>query len=148
MSKIDILRKKVVETVQRVDDEATLSAMLIFAATAAGQLTTAPAPAPAPKSPRIKKPRNITPKSEKVSDKLLIVRYEFKGKPMVAVQTVGGKPDESILEKFRSLSAERKLRFYRNAPNNPFPGASPFWAGPYDEQIMEIFPHAKILASA
>lgn len=146
MSKIDILRKKVVETVQRVDDEATLSAMLIFAATAAGQLTTAPAPAP--KSPRIKKPRNITPKSEKVSDKLLIVRYEFKGKPMIAVQTVGGKPDESILEKFRSLSAERKLRFYRNAPNNPFPGASPFWAGPYDEQIMEIFPHAKILASA
>ena len=150
MSKLDILRKKVVETVQKINDEATLIDMLIFASTATGQLTTAPAPAPAPapKSPRVKKPRNVTPKSEKVSDKLLIVKYEFKGKPMIAVQTVGGKPDEEILEKFRAFSAERKLRFYRNAPNNPFPGASPFWAGPYDEQIMEIFPHAKILASA
>ena len=146
MSQTDVMRKKLIATIEKINDEATLSAMLIFAATATGQLTTTPAPAP--KSPRIKKPRTITPKSEKVSDKLLIVRYEFKGKPMVAVQTVGGKPDESILEKFRSLSAERKLRFYRNAPNNPFPGASPFWAGPYDEQIMEIFPHAKILASA
>ena len=146
MSQTDVMRKKLIATIEKINDEATLSAMLIFAATATGQLTTAPAPAP--KSPRIKKPRTITPKSEKVSDKLLIVRYEFKGKPMIAVQTVGGKPDEEILEKFRSLSAERKLRFYRNAPNNPFPGASPFWAGPYDEQIMEIFPHAKILASA
>lgn len=146
MSKIDILRNKVVETVQKINDEATLINMLIFASTATGQLTAAPAPAP--KSPKAKKPRKITPKSEKVSDKLLIVRYEFKNKPMIAVQTVGGKPDEEILEKFRSLSAERKLRFYRNAPSNPFPGASPFWAGPYDEQIMEIFPHARILASA
>jgi hypothetical protein len=146
MSKLDILRNKVVETVQKINDEATLSAMLIFASTATGQLTTAPAPVP--KSPKAKKPRKITPKSEKVSDKLLIVRYEFKNKPMIAVQTVGGKPDESILEKFRSLSSERKLRFYRNAPNNPFPGTNPFWAGPYDEAVVEAFPHAKMMAGA
>jgi len=77
---------------------------------------------------------------------LLIVRYEHKGKPMVAVQTVGGKPDEAILTKLRAFKEAKKLRFYVNAPQNPLPGNNPFWAGPYDEAIVEAFPSAKVVA--
>jgi len=133
--KVEILRKKVVETVEKITDEATLTAMLIFANNAAGQ-----APMPA------KKPKKVKTPTDKVSDKLLIVRYEHKGKPMIAVQVVGGKPDEAILAKLRALKEERKLRFYVNAPINPLPGNQPFWAGEYDEAIVAAFPSAKVVA--
>ncbi len=139
MTKIEILRKKVVETVEKISDEAVLTAMLVFANNA----TTAPVQIPAKKT---KKTRTPKPAAEKTSDKLLIVRYEYKGKPMIAVQTVGGKPDEAILAKLRALKEERKLRYYVNAPINPLPGNNPFWAGPYDEAIMNTFPQAKVVA--
>lgn len=138
MTKISILRNKIVETVEKITDEAVLTSMLVFASTA----TQTPVQIPA------KKPKARTPKpaAEKTSSKLLIVRYEHKGKPMVAVQTVGGKPDEAILTKLRALKEEKKLRFYVNAPQNPLPGNNPFWAGPYDEAIVEAFPSAKVVA--
>jgi hypothetical protein len=139
MTKIEILRKKVVETVEKITDEAVLTSMLVFASTAAGQ---APVQIPA-KTRKTKTPKSAT---EKTSSKLLIVRYEHKGKPMVAVQTVGGKPDEAILTKLRALKEEKKLRFYVNAPINPLPGNQPFWAGAYDEAIMAAFPSAKVVA--
>lgn len=138
MTKISILRNKIVETVEKISDEAVLTSMLVFASTA----TQTPVQIPA------KKPKARTPKpaAEKTSSKLLIVRYEHKGKPMVAVQTVGGKPDEAILTKLRALKEAKKLRFYVNAPQNPLPGNNPFWAGPYDEAIVEAFPSAKVVA--
>ena len=138
MTKIEILRKKVVETVEKITDEAVLTSMLVFASTA----TQAPVQIPA------KKPKARTPKtaSEKISDKLLIVHYEHKGEPMIAVQTVGGKPDEGTLAKLRALKEARKLRFYVNAPVNPLPGNQPFWAGKADEAIMAAFPSAKVVA--
>lgn len=138
MSKISILRKKVVETVEKIDDEAILTSMLVFANTA----TQAPVQIPA----KTRKTKTPKPAAEKTSSKLLIVRYEHKGKPMVAVQTVGGKPDEAILTKLRAFKEEKKLRFYVNAPQNPLPGNNPFWAGPYDEAIVEAFPSAKVVA--
>lgn len=137
MKKIEILRKHIVETVEKITDEATLTAMLVFAGNAAGQAPVIPA----------KKPKKArTPKSEQTSDKLLIVHYEHKGEPMIAVQTIGGKPDEATLTKLRALKEERKLRFYVNAPVNPFPGSSPFWAGKADEAIIAAFPSAKVVA--
>lgn len=138
MSKISILRKKVVETVEKIDDEAILTSMLVFASTA----TQTPVQIPA----KTKKTKTPKPTAEKTSSKLLIVRYEHKGKPMVAVQTVGGKPDEAILTKLRAFKEAKKLRFYVNAPQNPLPGNNPFWAGPYDEAIVEAFPSAKVVA--
>ena len=138
MTKIEILRKKVVETVEKITDEAVLTSMLVFASTA----TQAPVQIPA----KTRKTKTPKPAAEKTSSKLLIVRYEHKGKPMVAVQTVGGKPDEAILTKLRALKEEKKLRFYVNAPQNPLPGNNPFWAGPYDEAIVEAFPSAKVVA--
>lgn len=139
MSKITILRAKVVETVEKINDEATLTAMLVFASNAAGQ---APVQIPA------RKPRSRAPKpaQEKVSDKLIVVRYEHKGEPMIAVQVVGGKPDEGTLAKLRALKEARKLRFYVNAPINPLPGNQPFWAGKYDEAVINAFPSAKVVA--
>jgi len=134
--KVEILRKHIVETVEKITDEATLTAMLVFASNAAGQ---------APVSP-VKKPKKAKTPTDKVSDKLLIVHYEHKGEQMVAVQVIGGKPDEAILTKLRALKEERKLRFYVNAPVNPFPGSSPFWAGKADEAIIAAFPSAKVVA--
>jgi hypothetical protein len=138
MSKITILREKVVSTVEKITDEAVLTSMLVFASTA----TQTPVQIPA------RKPKARTPKtaSEKTSSKLLIVRYEHKGTPMIAVQTVGGKPDEQILAKLRALKEEKKLRFYINAPINPLPGNNPFWAGKYDEAVIAAFPSAKVVA--
>lgn len=138
MSKISILRKKVVETVEKIDDEAILTSMLVFASTATQT--------PVQTQPKTKKARTPKPTAEKTSSKLLIVRYEHKGKAMIAVQTVGGKPDEAILTKLRAFKEEKKLRFYVNAPQNPLPGNNPFWAGPYDEAIVEAFPSAKVVA--
>ena len=138
MTKILILRNKVVETVEKINDEATLTAMLVFASNAVGQAPQIPAKKPKSKAPK--------PAQEKVSDKLLIVRYEHKGQAMIAVQVVGGKPDEQILAKLRALKEEKKLRFYVNAPVNPLPGNNPFWAGKSDEAIIEAFPSAKVVA--
>ena len=136
--KVEILRKHIVETVEKITDEATLTAMLVFASNAAGQPPVIPT--------KERKPKKTTAKADKVSDKLLIVRYEHKGEQMVAVQVIGGKPDEAILTKLRALKEERKLRFYVNAPVNPFPGSSPFWAGKADEAIITAFPSAKVVA--
>jgi hypothetical protein len=133
MTKIEILRKKLVEMIEQINDEAVLSSMLVFASTANRQ-------------PIIKERKKVKTPTDKVSDKLLIVRYEHKGKPMIAVQVVGGKPDEAILAKLRALKEERKLRFYVNAPINPLPGNQPFWAGEYDEAIVAAFPSAKVVA--
>jgi hypothetical protein len=133
MTKIEILRKKLVEMIEQINDEAVLSSMLVFASTANRQ-------------PIIKERKKVKTPTDKVSDKLLIVRYEHKGKPMNAVQVVGGKPDEAILAKLRALKEERKLRFYVNAPINPLPGNQPFWAGEYDEAIVAAFPSAKVVA--
>lgn len=58
--------------------------MLVFASTATG---------PHPDTGLKAKDRTHKTASEKTSDKLLIVHYEHKGEPMIAVQTVGGKPD-------------------------------------------------------
>ena len=138
MTKISILRNKIVETVEKITDEAVLTSMLVFASTA----TQTPVQIPA----KTRKTKTPKPAAEKTSSKLLIVRYEHKGKPMVAVQTVGGKPDEAILTKLRALKEEKKLRFYVNAPQNPLPGNNPFWAGAYDEAIMNAFPQAKVVA--
>lgn len=138
MSKVTILRKKIVETIEKIDDEPTLTAMLVFANTASQP--------PIQIQPKTKKARTPKPAAEKTSGKLLLVRYEHKGKPMIAVQVIGGKPDEAILAKLRVFKEARQLRFYVNAPVNPLPGNNPFWAGSYDEAIVEAFPSAKVVA--
>jgi len=119
MSKITILRTKVVETVEKINDEATLTAMLVFASNAAGQ---APVQIPA----KTKKPKPV-----KAATKLRVVEYTFKDKPMIAVQT-DGRPDDDILATLRDFKGVGKIRFYKQAPSNPFGNDLPFWAGPFD----------------
>lgn len=126
MSKISILRKKVVETVEKIDDEAILTSMLVFASTAVQ--------APLQIQPKTKKARTPKP-TEKISNQIQVVEYEFKGKKMIAAQIVDGKPSEAILATLRDFKGVGKLRFYNRAPSNPFNNNLPFWAGPADEAL-------------
>jgi hypothetical protein len=123
MSKASAIRKKITEMIKNIDDEAVLTAMLVFANSASSpeKLTKLQTEVTAPKP-------KTSLKSAPIDSRIL--EYTFKDKPMLAVQT-SSKPDEAVIAKFKSLH----FRFYSaNVPTNPFNNHAPFWAGTYSDE--------------
>ena len=128
--KVSVLRRKVVETVEKISDEACLTALLIFANQAAKDPK-------AVKSGAVKASRkksSIRPET-KIADTVAVLEYKFKDKDMIAIQAQGGKPKEAVLATLRDFKEAGKLRYYVNVPENPFKNQSPFWAGKADDAL-------------
>jgi hypothetical protein len=118
MKKVEAMKKELIKRIALIDSEATIAAMLVFAANTLGEKP------PIPKAPKPKTP--ITqPKGE-----VRVLEYTFNDKPMIAVQTPD-KPDEALL----NLCRASKMRFYKNVPSNPFNNTCPFWAGRASEEL-------------
>lgn len=120
--KADAIRKKITAMLKNIDDEAVLTAMLVFANSASSpeklaelqKAVTAPKPKTALKAP--------------VDSR--VIEYAFNNKKMLAIQT-SSKPDEAVIAKFKALH----FRFYSaNVPTNPFNNHAPFWAGTYSDE--------------
>jgi len=109
--------------IKNIDDEAVLSAMIVFANSASSpeKLTKLQAEVTAPKP-------KTSLKSAPIDSR--VIEYDYNNKKMLAIQT-SSKPDEAVIAKFKALH----FRFYSaNVPTNPFNNQAPFWAGTYSDQ--------------
>lgn len=116
--KANAIKKKIVTMLDQIEDEAVLSAMLIFANSA----RTPAKLAVLEKAITAKPPKPTQPLQTRV------LEYAFNGKAMIAVQNAE-KPDEATIAQYKALG----LRYYGHVPSNPFGNASPFWARVADE---------------
>lgn len=120
--KADAIRKKITAMLKNIDDEAVLTAMLVFANSA----STPEKLAELQKAVTAPKPK--TPIKEPIDSRVL--EYAYNNKKMLAIQT-SSKPDEAVIAKFKALH----FRFYSaNVPTNPFNNHAPFWAGTYSDE--------------
>lgn len=116
--KVTAIRKKIITLLDQIDDEAVLSAMLIFA-------NSAKTPA---KLAVLEKAVTAKPPKPTHALKTTVLEYDFRGKAMIAIQNAE-KPDEATITKYKALG----LHYYGHVPANPFGNAAPFWAKPTDE---------------
>lgn len=119
---INSLRKQITTLIKNIDDEAVLTAMVVFANSARTpekleklhKEVTAPKPT-----------ANL-----RVPIESRVLEYEYNNKKMLAIQT-SSKPDEATIAQFKALH----FRFYTaNVPTNPFNNRAPFWAGAYSDE--------------
>ena len=116
--KANAIRKKIVTLLDQIEDEAVLSAMLIFA-------NSAKTPA---KLAELEKVVTAKPPKPAQALKTTVLEYDFRGKAMIAIQNAE-KPDEATIAKYKEMG----LHYYGHVPANPFGNAAPFWAKPTDE---------------
>lgn len=116
--KVTAIRKKIITLLDQIDDEAVLSAMLIFA-------NSAKTPA---KLAVLEKAVTAKPPKPTKALKTTVLEYDFRGKAMIAIQNAE-KPDEATITQYKALG----LHYYGHVPANPFGNAAPFWAKPTDE---------------
>ena len=114
-------------TVEKINDEALLTAMLIFANQASKN--------PEAVKNATKKPKAPMKAETKIATEVRVLEYVFQDKPYIAVQA-NGKPAEALLKTLRDFKEAGKIRFYGgNVPANPFGNELPFWAGKADEPL-------------
>ena len=128
--KVSVLRRKIVETVEKISDEAILTSLLIFANQAAKDPKGVKSGAV-----RASRKKSVMRPETKIADSVAVLEYTFKDKPMIAIQAQGGKPKEEVLATLRDLKEAGKIRFYRNVPDNPFKNKEVFWAGKADDTL-------------
>jgi len=116
--KVTPIIKKIITLLDQIDDEAVLSAMLIFA-------NSAKTPA---KLAVLEKAVTAKPPKPTQALKTTVLEYDFRGKAMIAIQNAE-KPDEATIAQYKALG----LHYYGHVPANPFGNAAPFWAKPTDE---------------
>jgi len=128
--KVSVLRRKIVETVEKISDEAILTSLLIFANQAAKDPKGVKSGAV-----RASRKKSVMRPETKIADTVAVIEYKFKDKDMIAIQAQGGKPKEEVLATLRDLKEAGKIRFYRNVPDNPFKNKEVFWAGKADDTL-------------
>lgn len=124
--KTDAIVKQILKNVSMIHDEAILSSIMVFTSLAAKNPAETKAKAAAMTPPKPKVPMKATPEATENH----ILKYKFNDKDMIAFQS-NGVPSDEVL----AVCKGARMRFYKNAPLNPFKNALPFWSSKATEEL-------------
>ena len=123
--KVDAMIKKILDNVSKINDEEILASIMVFTSLAAKNPHEVKAKVAALPAPKLKVPMKASEATESH-----ILKYKFNDQDMIAFQS-NGVPSDEIL----AVCKGARMRFYKNAPLNPFKNALPFWSSKATEEL-------------